>query len=232
MGAGPLLGVGGLHRLRQLELDRVTRGPRSRVGGGKAFASVLISWGGFAKLGAILLLAGRARLARLLDSVAGTAGLVRIPGVGATLQAGISRRIKGSTGGPGPEQRAHSGSDIVAEALDPPVARSPRAASSALTATPSPPPSSLGRRASRGRWVVGQRRPWTGRRIRPRDARGGRRRGRSEPGRRLAIGGSCESQAAIRSGGSANARLNPTADTVEPQPAARQIRACRPCRRP
>ena len=45
--------------------------------------------------------------------------MVRIPGVGATLQAGISRRIKGSTGGPGPEQRAHSGSDIVAEALDP-----------------------------------------------------------------------------------------------------------------
>jgi short subunit dehydrogenase-like uncharacterized protein len=49
----------------------------------------------------------------------GMAGLTRVPGVRRGLQAATSRFVKGSTGGPDPEQRARSGSEIVAEALSP-----------------------------------------------------------------------------------------------------------------
>lgn len=47
------------------------------------------------------------------------AGMTRIPGVRAGLKGAFARFVKGSTGGPGAEQRARSGSEIVAEALDP-----------------------------------------------------------------------------------------------------------------
>lgn len=47
----------------------------------------------------------------------GISGATRIPGVKAGLQKGLARFVKGSTGGPSPEQRAKSGSAIVAEAL-------------------------------------------------------------------------------------------------------------------
>jgi short subunit dehydrogenase-like uncharacterized protein len=47
------------------------------------------------------------------------AGATRIPGVKSLLHAAFARMVKGSTGGPTPEQRAASGSEIVAEALDP-----------------------------------------------------------------------------------------------------------------
>ena len=42
----------------------------------------------------------------------------RIPGVKAAARALASRLVKGSTGGPGPEERARSGSEIVAIAYD------------------------------------------------------------------------------------------------------------------
>lgn len=47
------------------------------------------------------------------------AGVTRIPGVRPALQKAFARLVKGSTGGPDAEQRASSGSEIVAEALDP-----------------------------------------------------------------------------------------------------------------
>jgi short subunit dehydrogenase-like uncharacterized protein len=46
-------------------------------------------------------------------------GLTRVPGVKAGLHGAFARFVKGSTGGPDAEQRARSGSEIVAEALDP-----------------------------------------------------------------------------------------------------------------
>jgi short subunit dehydrogenase-like uncharacterized protein len=46
-------------------------------------------------------------------------GLTSVPGVKAGMHAAFARFVKGSTGGPGAEQRARSGSEIVAEALDP-----------------------------------------------------------------------------------------------------------------
>jgi short subunit dehydrogenase-like uncharacterized protein len=47
------------------------------------------------------------------------AGVTRIPGAKSLLQGAFARMVKGSTGGPTAEQRAASGSEIVAEALDP-----------------------------------------------------------------------------------------------------------------
>jgi short subunit dehydrogenase-like uncharacterized protein len=43
----------------------------------------------------------------------------RVPGVKPALQRILERSIKGSTGGPDAEQRARSGSEVIAEALDP-----------------------------------------------------------------------------------------------------------------
>ncbi len=48
----------------------------------------------------------------------GISGATRIPGVKTGLQRAFARLVKGSTGGPPSEQRAKSGSVIVAEALD------------------------------------------------------------------------------------------------------------------
>ena len=48
-----------------------------------------------------------------------TAGLTRVPGVRPALRKAVARFVKGSTGGPTAEQREGSGSEIVAEALDP-----------------------------------------------------------------------------------------------------------------
>jgi short subunit dehydrogenase-like uncharacterized protein len=47
------------------------------------------------------------------------AGATRVPGVRAGLRAAFGRMIKVSTGGPSAEQRERTGSEIVAEALDP-----------------------------------------------------------------------------------------------------------------
>jgi short subunit dehydrogenase-like uncharacterized protein len=49
----------------------------------------------------------------------GISAATRIPGVKSALQRVFERSIKGSTGGPDAEQRARSGSEVVAEALDP-----------------------------------------------------------------------------------------------------------------
>jgi short subunit dehydrogenase-like uncharacterized protein len=49
----------------------------------------------------------------------GISGATRIPGVKPALQGAFARLIKGSTGGPDAGERARSGSEIVAEALDP-----------------------------------------------------------------------------------------------------------------
>lgn len=49
----------------------------------------------------------------------GISGVTRIPGVKSALQRVFERSIKGSTGGPDAELRARSGSEVVAEALDP-----------------------------------------------------------------------------------------------------------------
>jgi short subunit dehydrogenase-like uncharacterized protein len=49
----------------------------------------------------------------------GISAATRIPGVKAGLQRVFERTVKGSTGGPDAEQRARSGSEVVAEALDP-----------------------------------------------------------------------------------------------------------------
>lgn len=46
-------------------------------------------------------------------------GLARIPGVQTAMRSAFARFVKGSTGGPDAEQRARSGSEVVAEALDP-----------------------------------------------------------------------------------------------------------------
>jgi short subunit dehydrogenase-like uncharacterized protein len=46
-------------------------------------------------------------------------GVGRIPGVTAGLRSAMARFVKGSTGGPDAAQRARSGSEVVAEALDP-----------------------------------------------------------------------------------------------------------------
>jgi short subunit dehydrogenase-like uncharacterized protein len=48
-----------------------------------------------------------------------TSGATRIPGVKPALQGAFARLVKGSTGGPSAGERAGSGSEIVAEALDP-----------------------------------------------------------------------------------------------------------------
>lgn len=48
----------------------------------------------------------------------GVAGATRIPGVKPALQGVFARLVKGSTGGPSADQRAGSGSEVVAEALD------------------------------------------------------------------------------------------------------------------
>jgi short subunit dehydrogenase-like uncharacterized protein len=61
---------------------------------------------------------GGASRAVSVSSVA-LAGVTRIPGVKPLLHGVFARAIKGSTGGPSPEQLAASGSEIVAEALDP-----------------------------------------------------------------------------------------------------------------
>jgi short subunit dehydrogenase-like uncharacterized protein len=49
----------------------------------------------------------------------GISAATRIPGVKAGLQRAFERTVKGSTGGPDAEQRARSGSEVIAEALDP-----------------------------------------------------------------------------------------------------------------
>jgi short subunit dehydrogenase-like uncharacterized protein len=49
----------------------------------------------------------------------GIAAATRIPGVKPALQGALARLVKGSTGGPGAAQRERSGTEIVAEALDP-----------------------------------------------------------------------------------------------------------------
>src|SRR6188472_446862 len=49
----------------------------------------------------------------------GVSAVTRVPAVKSTLQRVFERSIKGSTGGPDAEQRARSGSEVVAEALDP-----------------------------------------------------------------------------------------------------------------
>ena len=50
---------------------------------------------------------------------AAMAGARRVPGVTRGLDSLFGRLVKGSTGGPGPEERARSGSEIVAEARGP-----------------------------------------------------------------------------------------------------------------
>ena len=47
-----------------------------------------------------------------------TAGLSKVPGAAGAMRGLTGRLIKGSTGGPSAEERARSGSEIVAEALD------------------------------------------------------------------------------------------------------------------
>lgn len=49
----------------------------------------------------------------------GVAGATRVPGVKPALQRAFARMIKGSTGGPSAEERERSGSEVIAEALDP-----------------------------------------------------------------------------------------------------------------
>jgi short subunit dehydrogenase-like uncharacterized protein len=61
---------------------------------------------------------GGASRAVSISSLA-VSGATRIPGVKGLLQAAFARFVKGSTGGPDAEQRERSGSEIVAEALDP-----------------------------------------------------------------------------------------------------------------
>ncbi len=62
-------------------------------------------------------LGGASQAMSLISS--GISGASRIPGFKAGLESILGRVVKGSTGGPGPEERAKSGSEIVAEALGP-----------------------------------------------------------------------------------------------------------------
>ncbi len=48
----------------------------------------------------------------------GMSALLRLPGARSAAHAAVSRFVKGSTGGPSPEQREGLGSEVVAEALD------------------------------------------------------------------------------------------------------------------
>jgi short subunit dehydrogenase-like uncharacterized protein len=48
----------------------------------------------------------------------GMSAVGRVPGVRGAMHAAVARLVKGSTGGPSPEYREQTGSDIVAEALD------------------------------------------------------------------------------------------------------------------
>ncbi|HEY8082599.1 MAG TPA: saccharopine dehydrogenase NADP-binding domain-containing protein [Solirubrobacterales bacterium] len=61
---------------------------------------------------------GAAARAMSIASI-GISAAIRIPGARAALQGALFRFIKGSTGGPSPEQRESTGTEIVAEALDP-----------------------------------------------------------------------------------------------------------------
>src|SRR6478609_885476 len=61
---------------------------------------------------------GRASRAISISSL-GVSVITRIPGVKPALQGALARLVKGSTGGPGPERLGRSGSEVVAEALDP-----------------------------------------------------------------------------------------------------------------
>lgn len=49
----------------------------------------------------------------------GMSALLRVPGAKSAARAGVARFVKGSTGGPSPEYRERTGSEIVAEALGP-----------------------------------------------------------------------------------------------------------------
>lgn len=60
---------------------------------------------------------GGASQAMSLISLA-MSGASRVPGVRTGLESVLGRVVRGSTGGPGPEDRARSGSEILAEALD------------------------------------------------------------------------------------------------------------------
>ena len=58
-------------------------------------------------------------LSRPMGAVsAGTAAAMRVPGVKAGVDALIGRLVKGSTGGPGPDERSRGRSYVVAQALD------------------------------------------------------------------------------------------------------------------
>jgi short subunit dehydrogenase-like uncharacterized protein len=91
--------------------------PAISAGGSEAFAlarvhsglqEVDVYLGGFGGASRAISLASR-----------GVAGATRVPGVKSALQGAFARMIKGSTGGPSAEERERSGSEIVAEALNP-----------------------------------------------------------------------------------------------------------------
>ncbi|MGE5283119.1 MAG: saccharopine dehydrogenase family protein [Chloroflexota bacterium] len=103
------------HRVHSFELGGRSR-PAVASGSSEAFAlprfhpglrevDVYVGWFG----GATKAMAFASR---------GTSALLRIPGARSAAHAAVNRFVKGSTGGPSPEQREGRGSEIVAEALD------------------------------------------------------------------------------------------------------------------
>ena len=113
-------------------------------------------------------------------------GVRAIPGAQGAVEGLMGRFVKGSTGGPGPDERARSGSEVVAEARD--------AAGETLARVRLVGVDAYGFTAAMLAWAAeraaagelsGTGRPRAGRRLRPRNARGGRGRSGHPPNLRI-----------------------------------------------
>jgi short subunit dehydrogenase-like uncharacterized protein len=103
-------------RVRSFEIGGRSRGAIS-AGSSEAFALPRVH-PGLQEVDVYLGWFGGASRAVSLGGLA-ISGITRVPGVKRALQGAFARFVKGSTGGPTPEQRAQLGSEVVAEALDP-----------------------------------------------------------------------------------------------------------------
>ena len=112
---GRLVSERGAARVHSFELDGRSRQGIS-AGSSEAFALPRIH-PGLREVDVYLGWFGGASRAISIASL-GIAGATRVPGIKPALQGVFARLVKGSTGGPSAEQRASSGSEIVAEALD------------------------------------------------------------------------------------------------------------------
>ena len=113
---GRLIVERGAARVRSFDLDGRSRAAVS-AGGSEAFALPRVH-PGLRDVDVYLGWFGGSSRALSIASI-GIAAATRIPGVKSGLQSLFSRFVKGSTGGPDSGHRGRSGSEVVAEALDP-----------------------------------------------------------------------------------------------------------------